>query len=407
MAVYSPVSTTASDGKTVYVELRRRVPAYFTRLFGFSSIPIVVSSKAKYTPGTKTTTNPFNSGPFANAAIYAGQSSSHNPSQSDIDNSIYINTQDDKTNAGIGIAGNIYTNGRINLNYSGMIKATGDDEGNGGVFSPYATSAKKDNPVFSNTSKWNSSGINFTGNYGFNNTSEYDIDYSTSTESAMTNINDYITQIINSTTAGTTDTHDGNLYLNNTHTIHNENLSNEYSTSVGEQIYYTDSNSRLTVNMLTTYTNTNTATNTTQATPMFSIGGTSGVYGYNIIIANGDINATTGYDENTKGIGNTESSPVILISLNGSVALQNDNVPFYGIIYAPNGTVRIDGHNNNPMNYTKTNNPIYGSIVAKQVYITTRGTAIYHDTFNNFGGSSAGSGGTSSSGTVQLISVDN
>lgn len=55
---------------------------------------------------------------------------------------------------------------------------------------------------------------------------------------------------------------------------------------------------------------------------------------------------------------------LMFVSLHGNIQLTNAS-PFYGYVYAPNGTVWIDG-----------TYPIYGSIVAKSIMVTTGGQAI-------------------------------
>lgn len=79
---------------------------------------------------------------------------------------------------------------------------------------------------------------------------------------------------------------------------------------------------------------------------------------------------------------------LLLVSLHGDITLPISS-PLYGFVYAPNGTVWVDG-----------NQPIYGSIVAKHIKITTGEQQIkaVNTTFDS------GSSSSSSSFIVTLVS---
>ncbi len=111
---------------------------------------------------------------------------------------------------------------------------------------------------------------------------------------------------------------------------------------------------------------------------------------YKIVIVNGDL--TVNIPANQKP--DNENDHLLLVSLNGNISMQNSS-PFYGYVYAPNGTVLIDG---------SQNATIYGSVVAKSIYLTTGGQKIHatHKTFTD-NTNSGKSGGTV---TVSLVSDD-
>lgn len=105
---------------------------------------------------------------------------------------------------------------------------------------------------------------------------------------------------------------------------------------------------------------------------------------YQTIICDGDITGNI-----PAGVKHPdEAQHLMFISLHGDINLQNSS-PFYGYLYAPQGTVLIDGAK-----------PIYGSIVAKHIIITTGGQEITA-THSNFG--SGGKPKTTANPTVTLI----
>lgn len=87
-------------------------------------------------------------------------------------------------------------------------------------------------------------------------------------------------------------------------------------------------------------------------------GGSTTINGtkYSVIISNGDINTMNVDNQNSTDNTNTYNEPVLLISINGNVTIDEDTPHhhFNGIVYAPKGTVTV-----------KT--PYDGSIVAKNV----------------------------------------
>ena len=96
---------------------------------------------------------------------------------------------------------------------------------------------------------------------------------------------------------------------------------------------------------------------------------------YKNIITDGDITLNV-----PSGVQHKDGEHLLFVSLHGNISIQN-SAPFYGFLYAPNGTVLIDGAQ-----------PIYGSIVAKHIIITTPNQPITatNDTFQ----AGAKSGGT-------------
>lgn len=111
---------------------------------------------------------------------------------------------------------------------------------------------------------------------------------------------------------------------------------------------------------------------------------------YKIIIVNGDLSVNLPANQKP----DNDSDHLILISLNGNISLQGSS-PFYGYIYAPNGTVLIDGQQ------VAT---IYGSVVAKSIFLTTGGQKIQavHKTFSD----NTGNNGNKKGGTVAVSLVD-
>ncbi|MGN0950629.1 MAG: Tad domain-containing protein [Mitsuokella sp.] len=115
---------------------------------------------------------------------------------------------------------------------------------------------------------------------------------------------------------------------------------------------------------------------------------------YKIVIVDGNLDINI--PANTSPA--NASDHAIFISLHGDIHLQN-NSPFYGYLYAPQGTVLIDG-----------SQPVYGSVVAQSIRLTSS-VAIEYRNFgmngnsnggsNNSGGSSGGN--TSGNASVTLI----
>ena len=78
-AIYATPNTNPLT-KTVTVELRRRIPLYFMKYFGFTTMPVVVSAQGQWqAKTTQSTSNPFSlfsNGPFKNNVIHAGSDGS-------------------------------------------------------------------------------------------------------------------------------------------------------------------------------------------------------------------------------------------------------------------------------------------------------------------------------------------
>lgn len=83
---------------------------------------------------------------------------------------------------------------------------------------------------------------------------------------------------------------------------------------------------------------------------------------FKVIIVDGDLSVNIPANQKP----NNQNDHLFLISLHGNISLQGSS-PFYGYIYAPNGTVLIDGSNVATIN---------GSIVAKSVKLTTGGQRV-------------------------------
>lgn len=78
-----------------------------------------------------------------------------------------------------------------------------------------------------------------------------------------------------------------------------------------------------------------------------------------------------------------------MISLNGNIELHG-NSALYGYLYAPNGTIYMDGLPT-----------LYGSMVAKSIYVDSGNAYIENKIFNS--GHSGSSGSNASNPTVKLI----
>lgn len=106
---------------------------------------------------------------------------------------------------------------------------------------------------------------------------------------------------------------------------------------------------------------------------------------YRIIITQGDL--TIDFDNVPSP--KSDNEHVLLISLNGNIELHG-NTPIYGYLYAPNGTIYMDGLP-----------AVYGSMVAKSIYVDSSNAYIENKIFN--GGNSGNSGSSSLNPTVKLI----
>lgn len=111
---------------------------------------------------------------------------------------------------------------------------------------------------------------------------------------------------------------------------------------------------------------------------------------YKIIIVSGDLTVKMSNMPNFKN----DDEHMLLVSLFGDVTVTDDygQNPFYGYIYAPNGTVSLKGAGK-----------IYGSIAADSVYVSQSGTVIEHRTFS---GDSSDGDSSGDSQHVSLVSDD-
>lgn len=109
---------------------------------------------------------------------------------------------------------------------------------------------------------------------------------------------------------------------------------------------------------------------------------------YKIIIVDGNLNIN-GIPSDV--IHNNENDYAIFISLHGDIHIQNDG-PFYGYAYAPQGNILLDGSNR-----------IYGSVVAQSIRSSSAYT-IEHKTFTESGTSGGNDEPSSdSSPSISLI----
>lgn len=297
-ATYATPSTTE---KTVTVELRRRMPTYFLKIFGFAGFPVEVTAKANNikSNGSGTSSmfaddnpdNPFN---------YAFATSAENAQ------SIWLTSDYNY------IKGNIRTNGRINAaNYAGW------------------THNMIEGSIYSDVSDYE----NLWKNLG-NNGQKFQYE-----------LEDYTSDTSMGPTKETTGQNKANAVLSQSTLDVSLSSSNKNTAAIqayinniiamsaadreAAHIYYTTSKGAV-----STWSNTITLSDGTSYNGL-TISGMDSAYkhAYNVIIAYGDINADPqlAMSENT-----------VLISLNGDIVIHN-GVPFTGIAYAPNGSITING----------------------------------------------------------------
>lgn len=354
VACYYNSASTSDITRKVSVELRREVPLYFLKYFGFSSMPVAVVAEAQYKPGSSGSSG----------------SDGHNP----FDNAIYTQNGDIHfNNDHIFINGNIKTDKQI---WVDGVNSTDSISGTITGIHQYETEPAPTDSIWKvSDNGWNSKtnspdvvyhelkastdGKTLT-TFSSNNYIEADESYFTQSNTEGQQIaQKYISSTVPSV---------GTSYINSsTHVYYDPNgsFSGQCEASNGY------------VGLM----NTNTAWNPSSV--------------YTSIIVNGDIYAGMFPDH-----GNTTApSQVVLISLNGNITFNDSFLKdsngnpsnIHVLIYAPNGLVTIEGSNG-------TN--ITGSIVAKSV-ITTNQQNIAYGAIPSFG--SGSSSGSSSSASVSLI----
>jgi len=303
---------TVSDGKTIAVELRRRVPLhfmqYFLRPLGITTMPVAVTATAKReTEETVLKNSPI----FQNALA----------TSSDKSDSIYFPDYKDT------ITGNIYTNGQITVT------------GNGNSINGHLTTASPANVPFNGGSTLNGYEDNFK-----NNAAKLNIDL-TSTNTSMKDLIDLINSRLPDQykNAFLLDKSISTKYTNSsaTSSIYMDTTNSTYRTYYSQN-KPTDTNSA-------TYTKTDTAIQQKSSTLIVD---TNFLVKYKIVISNGDIITD---NINNHELGDTD---IMLISLNGSIKIEETepNHNFKGVAYAPNGKIEVRA-------------PSRGSLVAHDIYI--------------------------------------
>lgn len=362
-------NNTVKGTRTVRVELNRSVPLYFFastlgKFFpGFKSMPIHARATARYTPG---------SSEGGGAAFFGGS------------------TSDDSIRAwspNISIQGDVRTNGRIMLYESAansnITLSDGNTIGN--------TQTQAAGQTVWSSKNWAGIDNAFGGTYNVYYKDAIDINYATSSNTSISAMGSYINTILNTSNSmyanynyytQTTDkttvvcwwASDGNWYpkTQNNVTILGTVTNNGYTVnapnptiSTGPQIYYTGS-SYLTVNLNSASTNNVVYNNDGINKVMWTTG--ANYYGYNVVIASGTINATA-------NVSNTKDNPMVLVSLTGDINLQNNGQSFYGMVYAPNGTIKFDG----------SGSAFYGSAIGNKILLSTAGQTFIHQSFNDTG----------------------
>lgn len=374
---------TTPTGKTVQVDLRRKIPIY---LFGlhflpedWTSVDIAVRATAKYTDKLTSSGAAFFAGSTDNDSITAWSS-------------------------GINLEGNVGTNGRISLTSSDIVTLK-----NGNVTGNKSTQSA--NETVWSSKDWQNKDFTFAGTYDVGYEDAIDVkNYNTSSNKnilAMGNyikniinnsnvkysINDYYTQLLpanknykklwwandgNYYKKGESDTVDTTTYPTNNALVKGTVIADGYDisepnpvTSTGPQIYYTASTNTTTMNINTAKENGVTFNNDGTDKVMWTTGPDK--YGYNVVIANGSLNATA-------NVSNTSDNPFILISLNGDINLQQNAQSYYGMLYAPNGRIKFDG---------KQNTSFYGSAIGDKLLFSSQNQSFYYTSFDGIGGDSA------------------
>ena len=375
---------TTKTGKTVQVDLRRKVHLYLFGLnvlpYNWTSINIAARATAKY---EKSQTS-------SGAAFFAGS------------------TDDDSIQAwssGINIEGDVGTNGRVKLSNPNIVTLS-----NGNITGNNVT--KNAGKTIWSVQDWKGDDLTFGGTYSTNYEDAIDVNYKTSSNQAIANMGSFINQVINNSNSkysvdnyytqiipanngikklwwandgnwykkGDSDTLDNSSYPTNHATVKGTPTTGGWDItepnpvqSTGPQIYYipnsTNSSSTLTVNINTVTQNGVTFNNDGVNKAMWTTGADK--YGYNVVIANGSINATT-------NVNNTVDNPMILISLNGDVSLHLDTQSYYGMVYAPNGKITFDGNNSNAS--------FYGSAIGNKLLFSKNNQSFIYTSFDGIGG---------------------
>ena len=354
------------------VVMRKNVPLFFMKYFGFSTMQVSVQATAEYSAGTVTPSTT----PLAKAIIAGGES----------DDSINIK------NNNISINGDVRTNGKIHLDNTGKSSKN--------TLNGTLTGYDKHTPIWSQPAPDGNNYYTFAGNYNYDSISYdsnfYDINYKTSNDDSIKAIGNYLDNITNSTlrTPTTNWLDDQNEYQGNNISItpaENQWTAPTVNSCLGPQVYYTSRDLNLQMGQ------PETAYGIPQS---ILINGqhTSTPYRYNVVIANGNINASNFSDNNSK-------NPLIIVSLTGNIDF-HDTKAFYGILYAPNGTITLD-----------QNNSVNGSVIGKKIVINNS-TKVTFQSFANvddgsgttsvfsiFSGSTSSSGSqTATSSNVYLVS---
>lgn len=296
-----------SSYSTIEVQLRERVPLYFFRYFGMENMPIAVTAKAQYT-GASTSHGLFTS------AIIGGNTT---------DRSIYWATTP------LTVIGDIQTNGKIYLN--GPYESTLE---NGSIIG----STKSVNDIWSNPNGYAMKDVT-SSNY-----SQGSINISLSSASSPNPVTNEIATYISNIADMTLEARQNSeIYYDPTLTSYQFNGSNAQNTDYP-------------------HISSGTAATTFNSSESWKVY----YLNYHIIIVGGDliVNIPKGYEPK-------DNDYTILISLNGSISLQNES-SFRGLIYAPNGQILLDGKSTS----------IIGSIVGSNILASTPNTVIQHEDLN-------------------------
>ncbi|MFV0636622.1 pilus assembly protein TadG-related protein [Mitsuokella sp. WILCCON 0060] len=365
-------STTKSKDE-LDVTLRSSVNTYFLKVFDINSIPVFATAKAKVSGED----SPTKADDIFDYGLTAGKTPPyqyHYPGdQSKDDSSILIDHQDVK------IIGNIATNGRIAFNQTCIDTLTGKIYASYDVFSgiPYPPKYfnngavyKKYTPDVWGTINWVDSDdktYRVESYLTFKDDSdppkpftETQVSHGTYRDVSRPDKVEYVHHIDVS--------RDANSGINELISKY-ENMKPE--DRIANHVYYNGTDS------LNPYFWTRSDDNA-------GYPGWTDEYTrwYRVIIAKGDISVGSQYKNDP-----TDDEYAIVISLEGSIHF-NNNKPFNGIIYAPKGTVTIDG-----------SGPVTGSVVANKIIINHDMTLTAK---NFFKGSSGGSSSTGKK-TIKLI----
>jgi Flp pilus assembly protein TadG len=345
--------TSNNTNTIIRLTVQEDLPTFFLQYFGMKTIALQSRATANYAPATSSDPGAFDFGMIAGYNKKASSTTSYDDNQILNTNGIYFHTD------GIKIDGMVHSNGGIYLHDNHYATITA----NGSLTTAYSNASdiwanyrdvnqweKKPQDIQITTDTWRhyyTMGDQSSNDLSFTNTGNIDISLS-ETNTNTKSMWDYV-----------------------------QNIKKQYQTNPAQaqanHIYYDDTADKA-YQFDTSHTNEYPSL-TSGSITYAGDGGSWNVWNqnYKFIVVDGnlDINIPNGLTPGTNDY-------VVLVSLHGNIHLQNNSV-FHGIIYAPNGTILMDGACD-----------ILGSIVGEHIEITTGGQKINvkQSSFNFNSGSS-------------------